>query len=373
MTTPLDTALARLPHPARALEEVLRSGVPTPDGGTTLPVRRAWPGDLANPEKGHVLELAGPDGAVGAILQPNGTAHVILDDARLPRLLDLRGTHRVLAHPPAKRAVLRAPGGDFVKLARPTATRTAVARLGIVEEHLRGVAGAPERPRISVSRPEDGELHLRPCAGRSVTDVVLDSTVPSEVLGLIGRRIGSALLALASPRPTDTATTPLLRHEARDEAQVLRRWVDAALAAAPLDRRERSLLEQEGPAVVAALTATPAPSAPVLAHRDLHAGQMLTSGDSLAVLDWDTAAWADPGLDTANLVAHLDRLARLHPERATPIAELVGSVETELVAGGHPAVSHEAARMTTALYRRATELRLVAVHAFRPRRGGAAR
>lgn len=105
---------------------------------------------------------------------------------------------------------------------------------------------------------------------------------------------------------------------------------------------------------MAALTATPAPSAPVLAHRDLHDGQILTSGDSLAVLDWDTAAWADPGLDTANLVAHLDRLARLHPERATPIAELVGSVETELVAGGHPAVSHEAARMTTALYRRAT-------------------
>ncbi|WP_432523471.1 hypothetical protein [Kineococcus sp. SYSU DK006] len=111
----------------------------------------------------------------------------------------------------------------------------------------------------------------------------------------------------------------------------------------------------------------------VLSHRDLREGQVLVhfpeSGRSgggadsrppaVTFLDVDTAAHADPCLDAANLLAHLD-LALVRG--AAPAALRAGLREGWAVCG-HPLLDSQPQRL--ALWRTAARLRLVAVHAFR--------
>lgn len=359
------------------LSAVLAAGLS--DGSTRMRVRRAWPRDLDDPRRGYTLEVEHPhDGVVGAVLDASAPGgRLVPDDPRLPRLGRLRGAGlAVLAHRTHKRAVLRAADGTFVKLATPSATARALAALAAVDSRLG--SASPARPAFAESGgallrsfADRGELHLTPVPGRPLS-AALATSGRERARGLV-EAIAGALTNLAGIR-ADRESPALPRHSIADEARVLRRWVASAQACAPLSGRERELLEDAAAIATELDRLARRDTALVLAHRDLHEGQILLdtgapaptflpagrAGErpAVAFLDWDTAAWADPATDPANLLAHLDRAGH---------DELAAGLETALADAGHPAYLDAASRHRAAVLRRATALRLIAVHAFRPR------
>lgn len=256
------------------------------------------------------------------------------EDTRLPALQAHPG--RVVGHRWGKRAVL-AHGGGFVKLASARATRTAVERHGVLARALRGVPQAPDL--VEITAVGEDALELRAASGLDLTSL-LDG--PPSACVDAGVRTGQAVRAVASSRAPELPV-----HDPATEAVVLQRWVgDAeAFGVAPVALRRRS---QEALRDLTDVVAALVPS-----HRDLHDGQVLL-GERVTFLDVDTAAQAEPALDPANLLAHLD-LAAARGRRGTAAA-----VEDGLWSQwGHL----DADRVQ--VLRRVARCRLVAVHAFR--------
>ena len=384
-----------------------------------LRVRRAWPANLGDPNDGLVLELQAPEdaandaggsatgvgatppgrvgatspgrvgatppGRVGATLTDRGL-HLLAGDPKLPSLTArLAAGETVVSLRPGKRAVLRTGDGRYVKLARRTATRRALDRLAAVDGLLEGVAGAPARPAILAGNVTTGMLELAPADGVTLADVLAAASTPADVV-THARACADALVALASVRPGPDDAAGIGTHSLADEATVLARWAVAALELAPLTDVERTWLTGEAARVAqelrdAAGASGTGDAAPVLAHRDLHDGQILCAdmetdaetdhgpggGVRLTVLDWDTAAWAHPAADLANLLAHVDRLARLGRVRPPVAQGFNDHLLDALEAAGHPALTDPAAARLLDVLIEATALRLVAVHAFRPR------
>ena len=361
------------PGGTSGLAALLVRGIPGVPGWS---VRRAWPADLRDPGAGYALELVStgthaPAGLLlGAICTEEGVRLVEVDD-RLPGLAPrVAAGYTLVGHRPGKRAVLRTPEGTFVKLARPRATHRALEALAAVDRRLSGVPDAPALPHVLAGSTVTGVLELAPAAGRDL-GAVLSSATPHEA----ARRAGDVtrmLVALArAGAPAGSHDLPL--HTLTDEAEVLERWSGAALAQAPLTDGESIALTHETPRITARLrelagNALTAESL-ALTHRDLHEGQILVGashGPRLTVLDWDTASLAHPATDVANLLSHVTRLARLGAVPAPVAAQFRERVLTRLGAAGHPATTPDGLAVL-ALLEEATALRLVAVHAFRPR------
>src|SRR5699024_9179538 len=99
-----------------------------------------------------------------------------------------------------------------------------------------------------------------------------------------------------------------------------------------------------------------------LLHRDLHDQQVLISPNQQrpGLLDLDTAAWGEPALDVANVLAHLDLRVRqdlLTQWRAAAAREaFLGALAPD-----------GATRSRVDAYQVAARLRLSAVYALRPR------
>ncbi|WP_147899848.1 phosphotransferase family protein [Serinicoccus profundi] len=98
----------------------------------------------------------------------------------------------------------------------------------------------------------------------------------------------------------------------------------------------------------------------VVAHRDLHDGQLLWDGQRIGVIDLDTVCRAEPALDLANLAVHA---ALRQAQGVWTIA--AADVVREAVAEAARAGKVPQARL--GLARRATVARLVAVYSLRPR------
>lgn len=319
--------------------------------GRPLHWRRAWPGA----EPGClVVEVTDPAGRVLAVLSTPSGARVVEDDPRLPALRDVRaGGARVVAHRAGKRAVLALPGDPvpaFVKVASPRATARAVDRLHAVTALLAGTPGAPRLPVLQhTGDPARGVLVVEPMPGRPLAELVRagDPAAACEAAA----RVGEVLAALAAvPNP---GRGGLPRHTPGDEADVLSRSVEDAVAYGAVRGDLSRRLHAEADSAAAALRALP-PVGGVLAHRDLHDGQVLLDGRSVGVLDWDTAAVADPAQDLANLLAHLD------------LAHLEGAAGAAAAVTGLARTAPPVDTWRVQVMRWATRLRLAAVHAFRP-------
>lgn len=367
--------LARLLHPGAPAE---------PAAGYR--VRRAWPADLGDLDAGVVLELdaaaSTPERApgphrVGATLTARGL-HVLHGDPRLPTLAaHLAAGADVVSLRPGKRAVLRAADGRFIKLARRSATRRALDAQANVDALLAGVPGAPARPEFVGGNASTGTLELAPAPGIPLSEALARAETPADVLPH-ALACAAALSALASVVPA-AGEDGVGTHTLADEATVLARWAVAALELAPLTDVERVWLTGEAARVAhelrdAAGAGIAGDADPVLAHRDLHDGQILCARPdapggpvALTFLDWDTAAWAHPAADLANLVAHVDRLAHLGRVRPPVAQGFHDHLLDALDAAGHPAVANPSVMRVLNLLIDATALRLVAVHAFRPR------
>ncbi|MDP6369933.1 MAG: phosphotransferase [Planctomycetota bacterium] len=103
---------------------------------------------------------------------------------------------------------------------------------------------------------------------------------------------------------------------------------------------------------------------PVLAHRDLHDGQFITTEQDIALLDFDCLCLGEKALDVANLIAHLSLRYLQGLSGATPeSAEAAGEALLEGLDRSQERGFIKALRF----YQATTFLRLALVYELRPR------
>ena len=347
-------------------------------GGLRLQVLRAWPED----GRGLPLELRDTDGDPslrGARLHPASgeiTLHAPGEDPRLPGLARVLAAHpgaRIVSLRPGKRAVVRldpaagvgsatgtgsGSGADdgtsrFVKIVRPGRAPRLLAAI----ERARAFQGPFRTPEV-LDADED-----------TVTFAALEGAPLHEPLplpdGTWHRAWQDVLEAWAeAQRRAGEAPGTAPHHGPAAEREVLRTWLDRAAAVDPHGAAGRRCAVH---AALRALESVPAPRRPALLHRDLHDKQLLhLAGARPALLDVDTAAWGDPGLDLGNLRAHArwrELQGRWSAGHADALRALIDAA----------AESARIPQARLAAYESSASARLTCVYAFRPRWRGAVR
>ncbi|HSK28078.1 MAG TPA: hypothetical protein VK894_14300, partial [Jiangellales bacterium] len=331
-------------------------------------VRRAWPADDRID-----LELAGPGGRLLAAVASGGRLDPVgLDDRRLPALSGWAAVPgaRLVVHRPRRRAVVEVPRGagpvagvaasstagrpSYVKVARPPSAERALRAHRTLASLLADAPGAPALPQVDAADPAAGWVRTASLPGRSLLDVLADPRSDAAALDVAGTAAGNALGVLARTTPAG-----LPEHASPDEAAVLSTWVDRLARYAPLGGDVVARVRDLAHHALAELTALPTAPA-VTAHRDLHDQQVLVHRGRAALLDLDTAAAADPGLDEGNLLAHLD----LRVWQGLATAARARRLARAVVAARSAVAPVDAARV--AAHHRATRARLAALYAFRP-------
>ncbi|MFJ4036768.1 hypothetical protein ACIPVB_01670 [Microbacterium sp. NPDC090007] len=311
-------------------------------GGEQWSVRRAWPSS-----NGCDLEVMHADGRLRAGRWRDGRAHLLEPgvDRHLPALAQVSAAGPVISWRRGRRIVIRAnDGGGFVKVVRRETVDTITRAHERAESFRRGFA----TPALTVL-DDTGAVRLSRVAGSTLFDLGADRRVSDTAVRTAWCAFsrGWERVLTAPPDPDAARYTPA------DEAEVLVRWRDHALragvdpgTAAAFDRAARQLVTDPGD-----------PSA--AAHRDLHDKQILFDGDSVGLIDLDTAARAEPALDLGNLRAHVAwRLAqgRLSVARARGARDAIDEVTARA----------EVDPARVAVYEKSTRLRLGAVYLFRP-------
>jgi hypothetical protein len=363
------TAAMAVLHPA-ARE---RSSLGLPRGALRL--RRAWPrgsgcllleywaadGRLiggqwrADPvELGAVAEETRRSGPAELVEAADGL-HVLLQsrgaDRRLPGLAPLLGQtgSTLLVHRPERRAVVRlarSPTSVYARVVRPSRLESLVGAV----DHARAVAdGAFTTPELLGVDPGSGVAVFESLPGAALHELLGSDEALSHAPA-IGRAL--RMLHAAEVRPRSD------RHSPDAEARVLSMWVRRLPRYAPSLAR---------PAADAAASVAEAlrPAGPVRlapAHRDLHDKQIFVDGGpSVGLLDFDTLAAAEPALDLANLLVHLElRALQGDCDRRWAAQMAQGVLEGYRTRGDE--------RLSA--YADATRVRLACVYAFRPRWSG---
>ena len=332
-------------------------------GADFLAVGRAWPHDRPGPEGEELLTIEGRDdrdrlraGQLHVRRTPGPgwsvlTAHLAApgSDRKLPDLAEVAATGTVLVHRYGKRAVVRRDD-DVVKVVRP-GRGAQIADLAQQGYHLAGEAGFGAPPVLAQGR---GAVRFGILPGQSLHD--LGSHAPLDTWGRWWSRWAAAWPTLAG---TAGAAAHLPEHTPSDEAGVLRRWVGLVTRFEALPAEQEGALRTAAEDTAAELVTGPAQTA-VTSHRDLHDKQILAEGDALGLLDFDTAALAEPALDLANLWVH----AGLRVDQQLWSAEH-GAVVRAAVQEVAGALGVDEARFR--VYASATRLRLACIYAFRPR------
>lgn len=339
------------------------------------PVLRGWPRSL-----GHaLLELDTPSGRRGAewwsdARQAHEAAEKIPSaqvvggvlvhprhrDAKLPRFAErLAAGEQVVVHRPGRRAVLRGAGpqAPFTKVTRRRRAVDAIQR----HESVASAVGSSVRTAPLLDHGEDW-MSLGPLAGRSLLEMGRDGQISDPELAGAWHMLGRALRHLHHVTP-DRAPGLRARHDAAEEVATTHKWLDPVLAWGLLPTTEEGRIEQLLDPLVHQDESNRGDSRPTaLLHRDLHDQQVLIADgqDHPALLDLDTAAWGEPALDVANVLAHLDLRVR-----QDLLTEWRAGAAREAFLG---ALAPDAATRSRAeAYRTAARLRLSAVYALRPR------
>lgn len=345
--------------------------------GASFEVRRSWPGSRGE----RIFECRDAAGRVRAALLSPVAGLVVLDHATDRKLPTLQSGGELLVHRAGKRAVERTGRGFVKHLRRGKADGVAAATRTM--GRLAAAAGfaVPE-----VLAADDCSVTVSTVPGRPLLDLSdRDWTRAWERWADLWPR-----LVTAGPGAGTDGPEPAFGvHDATAEASVVTTWFghlrtfDAGGLAGDL-ADELAAVEDRACAELVALSrgtgsavaegaadavpgAEGADAPPVVAHRDLHDGQMLfcAESDRLGILDFDTAVLADRELDLGNLDVHLDLRVdqeALSPERAR--------IARSAIIRAADAVGADAHRM--AVYRRAARARLVCVYAFRPQWTGLA-
>lgn len=335
------------------------------------PVLRGWP---RSPDHA-LLELDTPAGRRGAewwadVRTAHETAeqvpagrvldgvliHPLGSDAKLPRFAErLAAGEHVVVHRPGRRAVLRAdaPDAPFTKVTRRRRAVDAVRRHTSVQ----AVAGTAVQMAPVLDHGADW-ISMGPLPGDTLLQLGRDGRVSDPELAGAWHMLGRALRALHTAT-TDQAPDLTTHHDAAQEKATTRRWLDPVLGWGLLPATEPARVDH----LLAPLTTAPDGAVRTgLLHRDLHDQQVLISPNQQrpGLLDLDTAAWGEPALDVANVLAHLDLRVRqdlLTQWRAAAAREaFLGALAPD-----------GATRSRVDAYQVAARLRLSAVYALRPR------
>lgn len=293
-------------------------------------------------------DVCGPSDAcilrdTGIVVQRRGA------DRRLPALHHLASQSGALlvAHRAERRGVVREPGGDYVKVLRPGSARSLVGALGSID--VPGLAV----PRVRCVDENLGTVRTTPLPGRTLHDLLADTTCTDDELTARLQTVGAGLrsLHLATPFSTLPHNPP---HDAAAELAVTRGWVETATAYGLLTE---DAWQPELDNTAELLAGRPDPC--VRVHRDLHDKQLLLAdGAPVGLLDLDLLTAGEPALDLANLIAHLElrwRQSRCGRDRALAC--------THALLAGYAAGPSVRRRLPG--YLSSTRLRLAAVYAFR--------
>jgi hypothetical protein len=317
--------------------------------GEHFDVKRSWPGT----ESSRVVECTDSAGRIRAATLAAGGAVEMLGYGSDPQLRTLSPHAELLVHRAGRRAVERTAHGFVKHLRRRKIASTAAAARAMGTLAERAGFAAPEVREVSA-----GSIAM--------------STVPGvNLLALDGEEWRRAWrtwascwpqLALSEPDGADGGRWRV--HDAAAEAEVVATWLGHVRSFDPdgLAQRNRERIDAAEAEVRRTLMKGPAAGrSVVVAHRDLHDGQLLYDPASgcLGILDFDTAVLAERELDLANLDVHIElRVAQglLDASRAAHAQESIAEASAALGA--------DASRMEA--YRKATRTRLFGVYAFRP-------
>lgn len=311
-------------------------------------VNRAWP----HPRKDTALtvELDSASGLRAGIWQDQQLKLLAPGtDPKLPLLEQLlQGANpwgQLVSHRAGKRAVVKNTEGNcYRKIVRPGRGPD------IVEGIRRSTPFAESFVTPEVLHVDESSVELSALPGRSLH--IPGNFTPQEWTQAWSETCEAWEMA---GNHTPSAVPEEFLHTARDEATVLRRWLDLATPWIPDATEAASAVAQ----VSALLHQQPA-SQPRISHRDLHDLQLLWSPDEgPGLLDVDTTCYADPALDLGNLRAHAT-LRRLQDLWAP------GEAETVTFCVDLAAERLAVPRSALAVYEQATLLRLGFVYAVRP-------
>ena len=342
--------------------------------GETLRVERAWPDPAPLADGGlrvtvEALDRSGRVRAARLYLRagppeparraegpgggaPAGVARVEVcppgADRKLPALARAAALGPVVAHRYGRRAVVRGPG-SYLKAVRPGRA----AQVRDQAERGRALAAAAGLDAPAVLSGTDDLVEFSVLPGRTLHDLGTGADLGRwrAWWGLWA----SAWPALAAGPPG----TGWPVHDGACEADVLQQWADRADTFRTLPAAALWAYRRQVRTTVERLRTGPAqPLVPT--HRDLHDKQLLVGPVGLGLLDFDTAALAEPALDLANLLVHI----RLRVDQGLWSAEH-GRAAEQAVLTVVAALRVSGARL--ACYAESTRLRLAALYSFRPR------
>lgn len=289
-----------------------------------------------------IIARAGPGewNAAGLSLAPPGR------DRKLSDLASTSAAGEVVVHRYGRRAVVR-QHGRYVK----------VLRRG------RGEAAADQAERGAVMAWAAGFRAPQVLsAGQSRVEC---SVLPGTGLYELGGRTGLdqwrawwGEWARRWPDLVGGDGAGLTAHTAYDEQENLRRWTTRTALFHALPDPDGAFADRATAVCLALGDGVGRPLG--VSHRDLHDKQVLAGEHGLGLLDFDTAALAEPALDLANLMVH----AELRADQG-----LWSAAHRDVAAGSVHQVAAELSVPVDrlAVYAEATRLRLACLYSFRPR------
>lgn len=229
-------------------------------------------------------------------------------------------TVELVAYRPGRRAVVRARAGGapvYVKVVRPERVDSIAAR------HRDFAAAGVPVPAVLGWSPS-GLMVLAPAHGTALEAVVAEVD-PDAVVRAVDRLRERIASIPGTPPP------------ARPSVAARADWYGGRLV-----ERMPHLGDRLGRLVAIAQRAGAASVDPVTAHGDLHAGQLFVDDDGRSIsglIDVDTAAATDPGVDSGAFVAHALASAELadgagDPARAAAFDALGRAAEAAWLARG---------------------------------------
>lgn len=306
-------------------------------------VRRAWPG-----KRGAVVfEFFDDEGRLcaGEVRADSSVKRAAFgEDSKLPALAGVLAKNpgaRLLVHRLGRRAVLRTDS-SFVKVVRSGKAEGIAAASATVAE----LAPQAGLRAAQVLAADDSTVCFSPVAGSPI----LAADSEAEI------RKGWTALLEALPAFQRLCPPGLGTYDAAAEAATLDAWCEKVQSYGWGSLPSDTLL-----AAVERVKSQLAATADehLLLHRDLHDGQLLFDGQSIGVLDLDTAAFGEAALDWGNLLAHLYLRAMQGQISERLAEELAGFTARAALDAGVSLTRLDA-------YAQAAALRLVFVYRFRP-------
>lgn len=267
------------------------------------------------------------------------------DDDALPGLgLLLAQGGSLTTYRPGQRAVVRLEGEDgarFVKVLPPRRAQKLVTRASALDRAA-ATPGFPQLAPIVDACPERGTVTFAELPGPTLRGLLLagkgEDAIPAVAAAVVAFQ-GAAIPEEIGVRPGSS----------------LDDWVGYVAHHAPG-------LAPSYQRVMRALPVAPVGEPPVLAHGDLHDGNVILTDGGVGLLDLDGVAAADPAEDVANLLAHLVlRAIQRNGEPAQGHSQGERFLAAYQTAGGVAPADAVAAATGRTLFR------LACVHLFRGR------